>query len=230
MVNKRSYVVITPVRDEGDHIEKTILSMTRQTIKPEEWMIVNDGSTDHTGKIIDDYAKMYDWIKVIHRENRGYRQAGTGVIEAFYSGYHALETKDWGFIVKLDGDLMFENDYFEKCIQYFEQDEKLGIGGGGIYHIIEGKEVLEEDHAFHVRGATKIYRRACWNDIGGLFVVPGWDTLDEVKANMLGWKTRGFPELKVIHLRFTGEAEGSWRNAVKNGKASYISGYHIQKY
>ncbi|MCX8022632.1 MAG: glycosyltransferase family 2 protein [Syntrophorhabdaceae bacterium] len=226
MGEKASYVVITPARDEGEYIEKTILSMVGQTIRPKEWVIVDDGSKDHTGKIIDDYGKRYDWIKVVHRKNRGFRQAGTGVVEAFYAGYNALQTKDWDFIVKLDGDLMFDKDYFERSLLYFEKDDRLGIGGGGIYHILDGKEVLEEDHAFHVRGATKIYRRACWDDIGGLHMVPGWDTLDEVKANMLGWKTRGFPELKVIHLRFTGKAEGSWRNAVKNGRASYISGYH----
>jgi hypothetical protein len=77
-----------------------------------------------------------------------------------------------------------------------------------------------------VRGATKIYRRACWRAIGGLIQSPGWDTLDEVKANMLGWRTYDFPELKLLHYRYTGNADGVWKNWVKNGRAKYIVGYH----
>jgi hypothetical protein len=90
--------------------------------------------------------------------------------------------------------------------------------------------VLEEeskgDPLFHVRGATKIYRRECWEQIGGLIRAPGWDTVDEVKANMLGWKTYTFPGLTLTHHRFTGNADGAWKNWVKNGLANYITGYH----
>ena len=220
------YVVISPVRDEELNIEKTILSMVSQSIKPVEWIIVDDGSTDNTGSIIDAYAAQYHWIKALHRNDRGFRQAGGGVIDAFYDGYNRLRSKEWAYIVKLDGDLKFDGDYFENCFKYFDEDQNLGISGGGIYHLLHDKMILEENPVFHVRGATKIYRQACWNDIGGLFRVPGWDTLDEIKANLCGWKTKGFVEMKLLHLRYTGEAEGSWRNLVKNGLANYIAGYH----
>jgi hypothetical protein len=79
---------------------------------------------------------------------------------------------------------------------------------------------------FHVRGATKIYRRECWEDIGRLISAPVWDTLDEIKANMMGWETGTFQELRVNHHRFTGAADGSWRDAVKNGLSDFICGYH----
>jgi hypothetical protein len=82
------------------------------------------------------------------------------------------------------------------------------------------------DPAFHVRGATKIYRRGCWEQIGGLIRAPGWDTLDEIKANMLGWTTRTFPDLQIIHHRPAGGAYGQWNNLLKNGRANYIVGYH----
>jgi glycosyltransferase involved in cell wall biosynthesis len=224
--NKNRYVVITPVRNEEKYIEKTISSMTSQTLKPVKWIIVNDGSTDKTGDIIEKHAAIYNWIKPVHNKDRGFRQAGGGVMEAFYKGYNALDIRDWDFIVKLDGDLEFQKDYFEKCFEYFDNDEKLGISGGGIYHAVDGGVELEEDHLFHVRGATKIYRKACWDSIGGLIKAPGWDTLDELKAHMFGWKTKGIPGLKVIHLRYTGGAEGSWKDWVKNGLGCYISGYH----
>jgi len=220
------YVVITPVRDEEAYLEKTIESVTSQTILPTEWIIVNDGSTDRTGVIADAAASKCPWLKVVHRQNRGFRKAGGGVIEAFYDGYAALNCNGWDFIAKLDGDLSFEKDYFSRCFDIFRENPKLGVGGGVILNLIEGSLIPEKHPLFHVRGATKIYRRACWEAIGGLILAPGWDTLDEVKANMMGFETRAFLDLKVVHYRYTGAADGTWKNSVKNGLANYISGYH----
>jgi glycosyltransferase involved in cell wall biosynthesis len=220
------YVIITPARDEEAHIETTILSVVHQTVRPVQWIIVNDGSRDDTGVIINGYVQMHQWITPLHRSDRGFRQAGGGVINAFYDGYDLIESLDWEFIVKLDADLSFAPDYFERCFAEFAKDSHLGIAGGGIYHQANGGVTLEESPLFHVRGATKIYKRECWDKLGGLLRAPGWDTVDEVKANMLGWSTRTFPNLQVSHHRFTGAADGAWKDSVKNGRANYITGYH----
>jgi glycosyltransferase involved in cell wall biosynthesis len=220
------YVIVTPVRDEEAHLEMTIASVSAQTIRPVEWVIVNDGSTDRTGEIIDRNAAQLPWIRGVHRPNRGFRKAGGGVVEAFYDGYNALRCEDWEFIVKLDGDLSFSPDYFIRCFEHFREEPLLGIGGGDIYHKFGRELKLQANPKFHVRGATKIYRRACWEAIGGLWSAPGWDTIDEVKANMLGWKTYSFDELRLIHHRFTGAAEGLVRDCVKHGMVCYICGYH----
>jgi poly-beta-1,6-N-acetyl-D-glucosamine synthase len=220
------YVVITPVRDEEEHIASTLDCMCAQTVRPAQWIIVNDGSTDRTGAIADDYAAKNPWIRVIHRQNRGFRKSGGGVMEAFYDGYAAIEHKDWDFLVKFDGDLSFQPDYFEKCFEYFRREPKLGIGGGEIQHDIGGQVKVEKNPRFHVRGATKIYKRDCWEAIGGLWRASGWDTIDEVKANMLGWKTYAFPDLPLLHHRLTGMGEGLLRDRVKHGVACYVSGYH----
>jgi biofilm PGA synthesis N-glycosyltransferase PgaC len=222
------YVIITPARNEGLHLQKTIDSVVAQTLKPQKWIIVNDGSTDNTQQIIDDAAKQYSWIQAVHRPDRGFRKSGGGVMETFYDGYRLLSEESWDYLVKLDGDLSFEPTFFSDCLTRFDVDPKLGIGGGTIWGEVSG--VLREeslgDPPFHVRGATKIYRRACWQAIGGLIKLTGWDTLDEVKANMVGWKTYSFPEVKLIHHRYTGNADGVWKNWVKNGRGSYIIGYH----
>lgn len=220
------YVVITPVRDEEAYLRFTIESVIHQTIVPQEWIIVNDGSTDKTGKIIEEYAARYPWIRGVHRENRGFRKSGGGVVEAFNEGYASIRSDNWEFIVKLDGDLSFETNYFESCFEYFARDQKIGIGGGSICNLIDGKKVLEQGPSFHVRGATKIYKRACWEAIGGFWPAPGWDTMDEVKANMLGWSTLSFKNLYLTHYRVTGSADGLWGGIVKNGRANYICGYH----
>jgi len=220
------YLVITPVRDEEAYLKFTIESMLAQTVRPAEWVIVNDGSTDKTEAIIDEYARQHSWIRAVHRKNRGFRKAGGGVVDAFNDGYRAASCKDWEFIVKLDGDLTLEPDYFEKCLANFRSDRRLGVGGGVICNVIDGVKQVEECPAFHVRGATKIYRRECWEMIGGFWPAPGWDTMDEVKASMLGWTSRSFPDLQLLHHRLTGTAEGYWDGIVKNGRANYICGYH----
>jgi poly-beta-1,6-N-acetyl-D-glucosamine synthase len=225
MTQDVKYVVITPVRDEEKHMEATIEAVAGQTIRPTEWVIVDDGSSDRTGDIIDQYAAKFPWISVVHRSNRGFRKSGGGVVEAFYDGYERLRCNDWDFVVKLDGDLTFARTYFEKCFEHFERDPKLGVGGGEIYHDVEGVQKLEANPKFHVRGATKIYRRDCWEAIGGLLRAPGWDTIDEVKANMLGWKTYSFGELQLVHHRLTGTADGLLRDRIKHGIACYVSGY-----
>lgn len=220
------YVIVSPVRDEERFIAGTVRSVLEQTVRPAEWVIVNDGSSDRTGEILDAYAAEHAWIRVVHRANRGFRKAGGGVAEAFNDGYKTLRATDWDFIVKLDGDLIFAPDYFEKCFDQFRHDPRLGIGGGTIYNIVEGEDQIEEGPKFHVRGATKIYRRDCWEAIGGLWVATGWDTIDEVKANMLGWTSQSFPDIPLRQQRPTGTAESRWKDMVKCGRAHYISGYH----
>jgi biofilm PGA synthesis N-glycosyltransferase PgaC len=220
------YVVVTPVRDEEAYLPLTIESMVRQTIRPEQWIIVNDGSKDSTGRIIDRAAEQHPWIRAVHRKDRGFRKWGAGIIEAFYDGFNQLACSDWDFMCKLDGDLSFEADYFESAFKRFQANSRIGIGGGILYHYEDEEIVFEKHPVFHVRGGVKIYRRACWEAIDGLWVGPGSDTVDEVKANMLGWTTTSFTELHLHHHRFTGASWGRWGGLVKDGKIDYVSGYH----
>lgn len=225
-IMKTKYVLVTPVRDEEEYLPLTIESVVGQTIRPQEWAIVNDGSKDRTGEIIGEYAARYPWIRGVHRKDRGFRKWGAGIIEAFYDGYNALSCTDWEFMCKLDGDLSFKQDYFESTFRKFRETPKLGIGGGVLYHEENGVRILERHPLFHVRGGAKIYRRECWDALKGLWVGPGSDTVDDVKANMLGWSTLSFVDLQMNHHRWTGAAYGRWGGIIKNGKTDYVSGYH----
>lgn len=236
------YIVISPVRDEAAHLEKTIESMLQQTVRPTQWILVDDGSCDSTSDIIDKWAAVEPWIVAVHRcddretllnvpvvvknSSRAQRATEAKEIYAFYDGFTKISAWDWQYLVKLDGDLGFCQDYFERCFREFEADQTLGIGGGTVRDVVNGQLEVEKSPRFHVRGATKIYRRSCWQSIGGVLRAAGWDTLDEVKANMLGWTTRTFDSVHLVHYRPTGAANGSWRNSMKNGLWSYICGYH----
>jgi poly-beta-1,6-N-acetyl-D-glucosamine synthase len=223
-----SYVVVTPVRDEGRNIPHTIRSFASQSILPKRWIVVDDGSSDETGKLADEAARQHPWITVLHRTNRGFRKTGGGVVEAFYHWYELVRGEDWDFIGKVDADLSFDADYFERCFERFRKDPTLGVGGGTVWEYKErGWEVgSPTDPVFHVRGATKLYRRACWEQVGGLIQELGWDTVDELKANMLGWRTYTFKDLKLCHYKTTGSADGRWRHVVNAGRANYVTGYH----
>jgi glycosyltransferase involved in cell wall biosynthesis len=201
-------------------------SMVAQDRLPARWIVVNDGSRDETPQIIDEFAHAHSWIRRVDLHDRGFRLNGSGVMQAVAAGLAALDVDDWDYLVKLDADVSFPRTYFRRCLHRFERDAALGIGGGVVVSSLGDGVVSEQHPRFHVRGATKIYRRACWDQIGGLHLVKGWDTLDEVKATMLGWRTESFADLEVVQHRYTGEASGQLSNWRKNGEACYVVGYH----
>ena len=64
------YVLITPAHNEERFIAKTLDSMIAQTLLPERWIIVDDGSTDRTAEIVGNYVRRYPWIELIQRQYR----------------------------------------------------------------------------------------------------------------------------------------------------------------
>jgi glycosyltransferase involved in cell wall biosynthesis len=225
----QGYVVISPVRNESRYIEKTLQSMANQTIPPNEWIIVNDGSTDNTAEIVHRYAQHYPWIKPIYREKReakGDRQRGKGVIDTFYYGYDRLTSPEYMAIVKLDGDVSFDPTYFEFLLREFAAHPKLGIAGGGLYERTDGQNWSLRSAPDHVGGPAKTYKSACFDAIGGLEHSLGWDGIDEWKALSLGWQVKSFGELRVLHYRIMGNATGMLKSKIEQGYGAHYMGYH----
>ncbi len=220
-----NYVVISPVKNEAEFIELTIISMIDQKIRPAIWVIVNDGSTDETENIVRKYAEDYSWIKIINRPQDIVRKRGKGVVDAFYDGFETI-TIDYDIIVKLDGDVSFDPDYFSSLINEFITDPKLGIAGGGLYEKPDGIHWKLNTTEDHVRGATKMYRRACFVDIGGLKPSMGWDGIDEWTALSMGWRVKSFLDKKLMHYRYTGAATGYLKSFYEQGYGAYRMGYH----
>jgi glycosyltransferase involved in cell wall biosynthesis len=219
------YAVISPVKDEAAFIEATINSMINQSIHPAVWVIVNDGSRDTTASITQRYVQEHSWIRLVNLQDTGIRKRGKGVIEAFYAGYKTL-VEPYDFIVKLDGDVSFGSDYFESLSNRFSTDPQLGIAGGGLYERPDGKTWILYTTRDHVRGCTKVYRRECFETIGGLVASMGWDGIDEWKALAKGWKVQSFLDLKIYHYRFTGAATGFIKSCIEQGNGAYRMGYH----
>lgn len=223
---QKNYVVVSPVRNEEEYIEKTIKAVIEQTILPLEWVLVNDGSTDHTAEIIESYQKKYPWITRVDLSDRGYYLPGEGIINAFYAGFDKLKEKNWSFVVKLDCDLSFQNDYFEILINKFEHNPKLGIASGCIYNVIHDKLIKEKSQEDHPFGASKIYRKECFESIGGIKRIPGWDLADLLSAQMNNWETRCYFDLVVEHYKIGGSRRsGFTKGKFLQGRFQYRFGY-----
>jgi hypothetical protein len=146
-------------------------------------------------------------------------------MRAFNYGYNFLQESNYDFIVKLDCDLSFESYYFEKLIKRFFEDEKLGIASGVYLEMAKAdvwKEVVMP--SYHAAGACKVLRRKCFEDIGGFISAAGWDTVDEIRAMTLGWKTGHFPDLKMKHHKPEGSGIGSVRTSAMHGEVYYLTG------
>jgi glycosyltransferase involved in cell wall biosynthesis len=221
-------ILISPTRNEGKYIRDTLESMAKQTIEPIKWLIVDDGSSDDTGKIVQEYQPKLPYLEYLYLPDRGFRKPAVGVMEAFYKGYERIKNLKYDVIAKFDADLRFPPNMLEIILDAFIQDPKLGITGGTRYEQAEKggpfKKVLLPKG--FVGGPTKFYRRSCFEDIGGLIVRAGWDGVDTIRASMNGWETGEQEDLKIYHLKPTGMAkgEGLKRACEKYGDVSYYMG------
>ncbi len=220
------YIIITPVKNEEGFIEKTIASIKRQTLQPGRWVIVNDGSVDETEAIVRQAMLDYEPIMLVNRaQTVAKRRRGQGVIEAFNEGLAAVQNEDFDFLVKLDGDLMLPSVFFEKIIGEFQKKPKLGIASGVNYSLKNDTWVLEKAARGFTWGATKIYRRQCFEDIGGLVPSMGWDGIDHLKAVMLGWDAKCLEGAPFFQLRPEGKETGFLKTAHEEGVCCYYMGY-----
>jgi poly-beta-1,6-N-acetyl-D-glucosamine synthase len=216
-------LAITPARDEGRFLPGLIASMRNQTFKPDRWIVVDDGSSDSSGRIIDRAAARHSWIEAHHLPRREKRaEGGESVIVRF------LQPEVWqrfDYILRLDADLSFDPDFVRALLDEFALDPRLGIAGPTLYEPARSGWREIRQPMFHIRGAAKMYRRACFAVIGGLHSGLGWDTIDEVRAMMAGFKTRCFTGIRALHHRPQGAAGGRWRSSLAAGCAAYQAGY-----
>jgi len=228
MQNTLNYVVITPARNEAAFIEKTIQSVAAQTVRPAKWVIVSDGSTDGTDEIVRKYAANAPWLELIRMPERRERDFA-GKVYAFNAGYARMAGLKYDVIVSLDADISFEPDYFSLLLEKLSSDPELGVVGtpfqetsGQVY-----------DYRFvsvdHVSGACQVFRRECFEQIGGYLPVVGGsiDHIAVITARMKGWRTRTFTEKVCLHHRVMGTAgRGLMKSRFKLGVKDYSIGNH----
>jgi len=223
-----NYAVVTPVRDEHENLERLADCMTAQTVRPQQWVIVDNGSVDETPALARSLAETHDWISVTTAEPDSVARPGAPIVRAFNAGVAALGTELPDVIVKLDADISMSDDHFERVLAAFADDPRLGITGGTCLELQDGEWRETYVTGDHVRGAARCYRRECLAAVSPLVERLGWDGLDELKASTLGWKTRLLRDAPVKHHRRVGERDGAsttrWR---RQGEGAYFMGYRF---
>jgi glycosyltransferase involved in cell wall biosynthesis len=226
-MRKPRYCIITPCRDEARFARRTLDSVVAQTVRPDLWVIVDDGSRDETPEILEDYARRFDFIRVVRRGDRGDRKLGGGVIDAFYDGYATIDPAAFDYICKLDLDLDLPPRYFEIIITRMEADPRLGTCSGKPYFTAGGRPVSEKCGDENSVGMTKLYRRRCFEQIGGFERAVMWDGIDGHRCRMLGWIAASWddPELRFEHLRPMGTSHKNWwTGRARHGAGQYFMG------
>jgi cellulose synthase/poly-beta-1,6-N-acetylglucosamine synthase-like glycosyltransferase len=219
-------VIVSPCRDEARTLERTVACMEAQTRPPTRWIVVDDGSTDATPKILADAQKRIPWLRVVKRADRGFRKVGGGVIDAFYDGLASVDV-DYDFVAKMDVDLEFSPRYLEHILAHFARDPKLAAASGKVFRP-EGEGLVEEFMIDEmVAGQFKLYRRDAFERIGGFVREVMWDGIDFHRARMEGYRTASLPdsELRIIHLRLMGSSDRSvYRGRLRWGKGQWFMG------
>jgi biofilm PGA synthesis N-glycosyltransferase PgaC len=221
------YVLISPCRDEAVYMRQTLDSVINQSIRPDKWIIVDDGSTDDTPRILAQYAESHSWIEVITRSDRGRRAVGPGVIEAFYAGYDMINPDDFDYLCKLDLDLRLPPRYFEVLMERMTANPRIATCSGKAY-IETDDGLVDERHGDDTSlGMTKFYRVSCFKAIGGFVREVMWDGIDCHRCRMHGWIACSWdePQLRFIHLRPMGSSQhGVYRGRMRHGYGQYFMG------
>ncbi|MET0558386.1 MAG: glycosyltransferase family A protein [Solirubrobacterales bacterium] len=223
-------LIITPVRNEAEHIQRVASGLLAQVRKPDLWLVVNDGSDDDTLEVAERLSLEIDFMRVVSTPTdftraSADRLAVAAAPRAFNYGLHTIDPRQLSLfthIGKLDGDVELLSGYFAAVLAEFDRDPRLGIAGGVILERHHGEWQETPSAREHVRGALKLYSRDCFAAIGGVDERLGWDGIDEVTARMRGYETRSLNQARALHHRHTGSADGRLRGHVRWGEAHWI--------
>jgi glycosyltransferase involved in cell wall biosynthesis len=226
-MNNKRYLLISPCRNEAEYMRQTLDTVVAQSTQPAKWVIVDDGSTDATPQILSEYAARHSWIQIVTRKDRGHRAVGPGVIDAFYTGYEAVNPDDYEFLCKLDLDLRLPSRYFEILMDRMEANSAIATCSGKAY-IEENGALVDERHGDETSlGMTKFYRVSCFKAIGGFVREVMWDGIDCHRCRMMGWEACSWnePDLRFVHLRPMGSSQqGVYTGRKRHGYGQYFMG------
>jgi poly-beta-1,6-N-acetyl-D-glucosamine synthase len=220
--------VVVPFLDEEGTLGVMLDSLAGQTRVPDKLLLVDDGSTDGSVEIASRFASEHGWAALAHRPPRDIgrdRLAGGAAIRAFTWGVDQLD-EPWDVVAKVDADVRLSPTTLETVERAFEGDPQLGLAGPWLSVVENEGAVRHRGRPEQVHGAAKFYRRACFDQISPLPFLLGWDSIDEVRARLRGWRTASVavPEGDPVHLRVMSSRDGLLRGYRRRGACAWCSG------
>jgi glycosyltransferase involved in cell wall biosynthesis len=221
-----AYAAVTPARNEEENLRRLAAALGGQTLPPAEWVVVDDGSSDGSASLVEALATEYLWARLLAHAGVGRRsEPGSPTVRAFHAGVAGLRT-DPDVVVKLDADVSFEPDHFERLLAAFAADERLGIAGSNCWEQEPGGDWRPIATGGHVRGAVRAYRRGCLDAVLPLEEGMSWDGVDVLKAELAGWTALVVPGLGFRHHRRVGERDGARQSRwIAQGRGAWTMGY-----
>ncbi len=231
------YVLLTPIKNEEQYLPSLAEMLLRQAVRPALWLLINDASTDGSQAIMDELAAAHDWVFSI---TLPYEPGGLGLHYAgvVHQGFTALQAEaaqrgiGFDLLGKVDADVIFDADCFASLLTEFASDERLGIASPSLTNADVGeegkvqavkKEVVLSDHP---TDGIRLFRRACFEEMGGSPVTRAPETVAEAKATLSGWKLRRFADIPAYHRRKAHSATSLWARWEMAGSEQYYLGYH----
>jgi biofilm PGA synthesis N-glycosyltransferase PgaC len=200
------YVIVTAAHNEEDSLERLFGCVLAQTAKPLLWIIVSDGSTDRTDELARRKAEEVPWIRFLRREKpardfKRIEKVAPGKVAAVETALATLGGTAYDYLAILDADVTFEPDYYERVLERFEADPSLGIGGGMIRNILPDGSPARGGFKNRdaVGGPIQMFRRECYEAIGGYKPYGHEDGQACANARRGGWTVRSFPDIWAEH-------------------------------
>lgn len=164
--------VVIPVYNVEKYLKRCIESVLAQEWKDYEILLVDDGSTDHSPQICDDYVKAYDFISVIHKENGGLSEArNTGISHAKGEYVYFPDSDDWiepdTFIALAEALESQEFDIISFNREFVKGEEDAIVSKPEVTQVFEGKDAFVQmlKHSYITGFANdKIYRKSLFTD------------------------------------------------------------------
>ncbi|GAB0155241.1 glycosyltransferase family A protein [Chryseobacterium sp. Alg-005] len=217
------FLIIIPAHNEENNLSFTLKSLEQQSFKDFKVVIVNDGSTDKTPEVIKGFTDHDSRFESVNLQKSGH-QPGSKVVNAFKKGLETQEPGTFDIICKFDADIILPGNYLKRIEKAFRENPEYGLVGGLLYIEKNGEWVYEgNSNKHHVRGPMKAYRKQCFADIGGLRETLGWDNIDSVLLENLGWKEVVLSDLHVKLIKVKG-ADYTVRESQYYGRYFYFLG------
>jgi biofilm PGA synthesis N-glycosyltransferase PgaC len=227
-------LIISPVHNEGAHIERVARALARQTLPPARWIVLDDASTDDTEQQLRALAEELPFLTVLSDRDASDldgapdRLARAAAPRAFNRALASVDWREYTHVMKLDGDIELAPEYLATLMERFAADPELGLACGDLYEEDpDGTSRRLPIPPHHVHGAVKCYTHDCFAAIGGIQNRLGWDTIDETYARMRGLHTRSFADITAIHHRHLATADGVLRGRARHGECAWIAHFTL---